>query len=129
MKRTITGTKIVFSFDGGLPAVEFSAEKTLAEMRAHAEMHGWAAKIGDAAALSRKQPDGSVIKVTEQMRRDEVARLVDRFEGGAHEWNERGSPARVPAIAALAAAKGITYEECLAELAAEAARLVSSAAA
>lgn len=118
---------IRFEFDNrpdGTPIapITFDATKASPLMSAHAEMHGWMAKIGDAAALSRKQKDGSVKTVTEAERAAEVARMVGRFEGGATEWNERGGPAaRIPAIEALARALGKTYEACLTDLANEAA--------
>jgi rod shape-determining protein MreB len=66
MKKAINGTLVTFTFDGCEPLV-FDATKVHAGNRAYAEMHGWQARLGDSAALSRKQPDGTIITITEQM--------------------------------------------------------------
>ncbi len=120
MKKVIAGNLVTFTFDG-LDAVVFDATKASATNRAYAEMHGWQARIGDNAALSRKDKDGNVITITEQMRRDAVAELVGHYESGAEAWAVRGA-AQVkqnPVIAAVAAKKGITYAEAEALVAAQ----------
>jgi len=111
MKKAIstTGT-IVFKFDG-LADLEFDATKVAPAMRARAEQHGWLARLGDAAAIPRTQPDGTVVTVTEQMRRDAVAELVTHYESGSVAWETKRASAPSPAIAALAAKKGWTYAE------------------
>lgn len=112
MKLKIDGTKIVFTFDGLDPLV-FDATKAHADNRAYAEMHGWNARLRDNAALSRKQRDGTVLVITEAMRRDAVAELVAHYEGGAATWETRATkaPAQNPGIVAIAAKRGCTYAE------------------
>lgn len=118
MKREIkAANSIVFTFDGGLEPITFDALKAATLMRDRAEMHGWSARIGDCAALSRKQKDGTVITITEQMRRDEIERAVKHYESGSAEW-ELGRTAPIdPRAVKLAEAKGITIGEASAILA------------
>lgn len=115
MKRKIDGTKIVFTFDN-LDAITFDATRASDKCANHAEMHGWNVRIGDGAALSRKQKDGSVIVITEQMRRDEILRLVEHYESGTADWELGRSAAKNPQIAAAAKKAGMTYEEAAQKL-------------
>lgn len=120
MKKAIKGNTIVFTFGDGVPELVFDATRVARANRDYAEMHGWNGRLGDAAAIPREQKDGSVITVTEAMRREAVAELVTHYEGGAVEWNLKGSPrtaAPNPAIAALAQALGKTYAEAEAHIA------------
>lgn len=110
MKRKINGGKIVFSFDG-LESLTFDSSKASTTCKEFAHMHGWSARIGDGAALSRKQKDGSVITITEQMRRDEIARLVDHYESGTAEWELGRKEFIDPRAVKLAEAKGISLIE------------------
>ena len=119
MKRSINGNILTFTFDKAadgteLAPVTFDATKAAAANRAYAEMHGWQARIGDNAAISRKQKDGSVIVVTEAMRRDAVEEMVAHYESGADGWDMRGG-ARVvppnPAFVKIAEMRGCTYAE------------------
>lgn len=104
MKVNTTGTTIAFTFDG-LEPLQFDATKAAAELRAYAEMHGWEARLRDNAAISRKQKDGTVIDVTEQMRREAVAELITHYESGATVWNVKAKVAENPSIRKLADAK------------------------
>ncbi len=110
MKRKINGSTSAFTFDGGLAAITFDATKAGQSTRAYAEMHGWNARIGDGAALSRKQTDGTVIDITEQMRRDEIQRLVSHYESGSAEWELGRTPFVDPRAVKLAEAKGISID-------------------
>lgn len=105
MKCERTGTSITFTFDGDLPPLTFDATVASPEMRAYAEMHGWEQRLRDNAAIQRKQKDGSVITVTEQMRRDAVAELVDHYAGGATVWTVKAKVAENPAMRKIADAK------------------------
>jgi hypothetical protein len=112
MKRKIDGQTIVFTFDDGLEPITFDAAKASAANRAYATMHGFSQRIGDNAAIARKDAKTSaVINVTEAMRRDAVAELVGHYESGAMEWTIDGGARQNPAIAKMAARLGISYEE------------------
>ena len=112
MKVETQGTKIVFSFDG-CDAITFDATKAHPNMAQHAQMHGWEARIRDNAAISRKQKDGTVITVTEAMRRAAVEEMVNHYESGADQWNLRASraPVQNPVFLDIAARRGCTYAE------------------
>lgn len=110
MKRKIIDSTILFTFDGLAP-ITFDATKASDKCANHAEMHGWNARIGDGAALSRKQKDGSVVDITEQMRRDEVSRLVAHYESGTAEWELGRKEFIDPRAVKLAEAKGISVDE------------------
>lgn len=120
MKKAIVEGKITFTFDG-LDPVVFDHEKVSEQMRDMAETHGWMQRLGDNAAISRKQKDGTVIDVTEQMRRDAVLELVNHYESGTTEWNLKTArgPSQNPTILAIAAKRGCTYAEAEAFLAAQ----------
>lgn len=111
MKCNRNGTKIVFTFDG-LDAVEFDRERVNPVLNIEAEMHGYEQKIRDNAAISRKQKDGSVITVTEQMRRDAVMEMVNHLHTSAT-WNMRtaATPKLNPVFLDIAAKRGCTYQE------------------
>lgn len=87
--------------------------------RLHAQLHGWMARIGDAAALERSEAPGN--KITEAMRREAVMRLVEHYHSGSTDWSPTGratkAPAMNPAIAALAQARGMSYEQAQAWIA------------
>ena len=120
MKVKQEGKVIHFTFEGDVPAISFNAELVVPTMREQAEMHGWEQRLRDNAAIARKQKDGSIITVTEQMRRDAVAELVDHYEGGAETWNLAGrtrTAPQNPTILAIAAKRGCTYAEAEAWLA------------
>lgn len=120
MKKAIEMQTVVFTFDG-LERIVFNASKASQENRVYAEMHGWQARIGDNAAISRKQADGSVIIVTEEMRRNAIKELVDHYESGSVEWNTgRKSTPLNPAILALAEKLGKSYAEAQAYIVAKA---------
>jgi hypothetical protein len=121
MKVVHNGTTLTFTFDGEEPLV-FDSTKAHANMTTAATMHGWDARLRDTAAIPRKQADGSVITVTEKMRRDSVKTLIDHYESGIDQWALRApgaprAPVQNAAIAALAAAMGKTYAEAEAHIA------------
>lgn len=118
LTRNDVARTITFAFDG-LEAVTFDATKAAANMQSYAEMHGWEQRLRDNAAINRKQKDGSVITVTEAMRRDAVLELVTHYESGATEWNVKGgtrASVQNAAILALANALQITYTEAEAKI-------------
>lgn len=122
MKKAINGTAVHFTFDDGLAPIVFESTKASNAARDHAEMHGWQARIGDMAALSRKQKDGTVITITEAMRREAILEGVTHYESGAEAWEMRGGSRAAPqnpVFLAIAAKRGITYEEAMAAVQAE----------
>ena len=111
MKCKPEGKKLVFTFDG-LASIVFDAEQATVN-RQDAEMHGFEQKIRDNAAISRKQKDGTVIDVTEAMRRDAVQEMVTHLTTSTA-WNmvkvQRAAPQN-PTILAIANKRGCTYAE------------------
>lgn len=117
MKTNTEGNTITFTFDGGLAPVVFDAALASAHSE-RAKMHGFEQKIRDAAAIARKQKDGTVITVTEEMRRAEVETMSRHLETSA-DWNSRKSAAvkENATIRAIADKMGITYVEAEARVA------------
>lgn len=119
MKKSLgTDGIITFSFDN-LAAVTFDAGKCSERVQDHAMQHGFLARIGDNAAISRKQKDGTVLDVTEEMRRNAVLELVNHYESGTEEWNLKTArgPVENQTIRAIAEKLGITYQEAEAHIA------------
>ena len=118
MKKAINGNLVEFTFDGLMPVV-FDATKASEDNRKRAEMLGWLNKHGDCAAISRKGEDGSVIEITEQMRREAVLASCERFVVAGATWEQRSprAPTQDKFILAMAAKFGITYEEAQAKIA------------
>ena len=119
MKKVINAqaNTVTFTFDGLEPVV-FNAGNVSTNMHQYAALHGFSARIGDNAARSRKQPDGSIVNVTEAMRRADVEELVKHYESGTEQWELR--TARVApqnaTILAIASKLGLTYAEAEAEV-------------
>lgn len=110
MDKKIVGNTVVFSFNGE-PDYVFDSGKAVSTLNDHARMFGWQARLGDNAAISRKQKDGTIITVTEKMRRDAVAQLGDYYMGGATAWNSGRASSESGPIRALADSRHITYAE------------------
>lgn len=112
MKCNRNGDILTFTFDDMTlaPIVFNRAEATVNP--ADAEMHGYEQKIRDNAAIARKQKDGTVITVTEQMRRDAVQEMVTHLTTST-DWNMRkAATAKInPYIQAIADKRGTTYAE------------------
>lgn len=110
-----------FTFDG-LEPLTFSVSKMSPENEQAMLGHGVLARLGDMAAVPRTQKDGSVITVTEAMRRAEIEAGIKHYESGAVEWNLSGrtrTAPQNPTILAIAAKRGCTYAEAEAFLAAQ----------
>lgn len=116
MKTVTTSNLITFTFDGDLQPIVFNA----ADAERHAQraaMHGFEQKIRDNAAISRKQKDGTVITVTEAMRREAVAEMVTHLTTSS-DWNTRGiGRAQNPIWLQIAAKRGVGYDVVAAEMA------------
>ena len=121
MKKTINeaARTITWTFEGGLPDVTFAAGKASVENQDYAILHGFAARIGDNAAISKSKENGFV--VTEAMRRDAIIEMASHYESGATDWNIKATGARAvkqdATILAIAAKLGITYEAAQAKIA------------
>lgn len=115
-KLDVVTKSIQFTFDGGLEPVSIHMSNVGPACATYAMLHGFSARIGDSAALSRKQKDGSIVTITEQMRRDEIVRLVEHYESGTAEWDMGRTPSQNPLILALAQAKGVDYATMAAKL-------------
>lgn len=110
---------VTFTFDG-LDAITFDSAKASAECEQAALANGWMQRLGDMAAIPRTAKDGSVIDVTEAMRREAVLTGVQHYESGTTDWNLRAQsrPApQNPTILAIASKLGCTYAEAEAEVA------------
>lgn len=118
-KHDVVTRTVVYSFDG-LDSITFHADKASSANRAYAELFGFGSRIQDTAALSRevKGADGKKVvqTITEQMRRDEVQRLVDHYESGTSEWNMGRSPTQNPLILAMATSAGVDYATMAAKI-------------
>lgn len=120
MKKAINelARTITFTFDAasGLEPVVFDPAKASAANRDYAVLHGFAARLGDNAAIAKSKENG--FTVTEAMRRDAIIELRDHYESGAEAWNVKASGTRaaprVKAFEDLAAAMGVTYEQAMA---------------
>jgi len=118
MKVNQYGNTLQFTFDG-LESITFNADAN-PKLHNAAMMHGFEQKIRDNAAIARKQKDGTVITVTEAMRREAVAEMVKHLET-SDSWNMARREATLnPAIAALAQRLGKSYAEAMVYLANEA---------
>lgn len=115
MKKTINAAtrSITFAFDG-LESVTLSADSASDANRTYAMLHGFAARIGDNAAITKSAENG--FKVTETMRREAVVELVNHYASGADDWNVKAAarkPSFNPHIQAIAEKRACTYEEAM----------------
>jgi hypothetical protein len=123
MKKAIIGTginaAIQFTFDG-LDGINFNPmHGTSPAVREYAMLHGFMQRLGDAAAISRTQKDGTVITVTEEMRRNAVLELVTHYESGSESWTTTAAkqPKQNAAILAFATKHGLDYAAAEAKIA------------
>lgn len=114
MKKIIdakAGT-VTFTFEG-LETVTFNPHNATAKNQTYAMLHGFAARIGDNAAIQKSEENG--FKVTEGMRREAVMELVEHYLSGSEDWSPRAKAVRKPAedpyMAELAKRRGCTYAE------------------
>jgi hypothetical protein len=116
MKKSINevaGT-ITFSFDDELEPVVFDVAKASEATRAYATLHGFMARIGDAAAIQKNTENN--FRVTDAMRKEAVVEMVEHYHSGTDQWSVRapGKPKQSkqsPVILAIAAKRNCSYEE------------------
>ena len=77
MKKSVSGNVITFSFDGEAPVTFDVSAVTSPACIAYAPIHAYLAKIGDAAAIPREDKAGNIRTITEAMRREAVATMVE----------------------------------------------------
>jgi hypothetical protein len=117
MKKVINAVAqtVTFSFDGLAPVILDTAKVTPAN-REYAMLHGFAARIGDNAAITKSAENG--YRVTEAMRREAVLELVEHYQSASVEWNTRSSASRRetfnPHIQAIAEKRNCSYGEAMA---------------
>lgn len=109
MKIATQNGRIQFTFGDDVAPLEFNPDAASPACNATARLMGWSDRLRDMAAIERAKVPGGI--VTEQMRRDEVARGIAYYESGATEWRMGAVAAQNPIIAAIAAKRGCTYEE------------------
>ena len=122
MKKVINeqARTVTFTFDG-LDAVIFDANKASTPNKEYAMLHGFAARIGDKAALQKNAENG--FAVTETMRREMVSTMADYYHDETQmAWELRVAagprkPAINPTWAKMAELSGRTYETIAAEMA------------
>ena len=121
MKKVINAgdQSVTFKFDGLNDIIIRMADVRPANAT-YAMLHGFAARIGDKAAIQKSDENG--FKVTEAMRHAAVLEMVEHYTSGSEQWELKTS-ARVaplnPAILKLAEKMGKTYEEAQAWFAAK----------
>ena len=130
MKKTINiaAQSVTFTFDGykdkeglvtnaALADVTISMRDVSPTNATYAMLHGFAARIGDSAAIPKTAENN--FTVTESMRRAEVETMVNFYSNAENvEWNQRvaAGPKKAvfnPAIQAIAEKRGTTYEEAM----------------
>lgn len=118
MKKAINtiARSVTFTFDDGLEPVVIHAERMSTANREYAELHGIAARAGDAAAIQKSAENN--FTVTEAMRRAEVEAMRAFYENKDNlDWNVKTRVAKIvfnPVIQAAAEKMGKTYEEAAA---------------
>ncbi len=117
MKKVIdakAGT-VTFSFEeaSGLAPVVFNPSAVSEANRAYAMLHGFAARIGDNAAIQKSEENG--YRVTEEMRRNAVLELTGHYESGSADWSPKARAAKQaphnPHVAEIAKRLGKSYAE------------------
>lgn len=119
MKKAITGNLVKFTFDEDVPALTFDCTKMSEANRAYAIPFGMCHRLGDMAALSRKQSDGTIVTITEAMRRASIEEGVKHYESGSADWDMRTvrvAPQNAVWLA-IATKRGVGYDVVAAEMA------------
>lgn len=119
MKKAISGNLVKFTFDDNVAPYTFDTTRCSGAVRAYAIPFAFMHRLGDAAALSRVNKDGTVRTITEAMRRDVVAELGDHYLTGTDAWEMRASGriVRNAIWEQIAAKRGVDYDVIAAEMA------------
>lgn len=115
MKKSINAVNqtVTFTFEG-LEPLTIAMSKVSPANATYAMLHGFAARIGDNAAIAKSAENN--FTVTEAMRRAEVEAMVKFYENTENkDWNMRVAGPRAPVfnphIQAIAEKRNCTYEE------------------
>jgi len=116
MKKVINtlGQSVTFTFDG-LDSITLAMADVSPENATYAMLHGFAARIGDNAAITKSAENK--FTVTEGMRREAVQEMVTHYTSGSIDWNIKQAVRKAsfnPAIQAIADKLGKSYEEAMA---------------
>ena len=106
---------VKFTFDGLPDVVVFLAAMAVVNQSRMA-CAGISQRIGDNAAIM-KGPENNY-RVTETLRREAVVELADHYTSGSVDWSPKAAakrPAQNATWAALAAARGVSYDTIAAE--------------
>ena len=114
MKKVIdvVARTITYKFDGDLAPIVQAFENVHPDNQTYAALHGMAARVGDNAAIQKSAENNYT--VTEAMRREAVAELVDHYASGSADWSPKAKAKTEklnPHIAAIAFLRNCTYEE------------------
>lgn len=114
MKKVIDAVAqtVTFTFDGGLAPIVLAMSQVHPDNATYAMLHGFAARIGDNAAIQKSAENNYT--VTEAMRREAVAELVDHYASGSADWSPKARAKKEtfnPHIQAIANKRGCTYAE------------------
>lgn len=114
MKKVINAVAqtVTFTFDGDLAPIVLAMSQVHPDNATYAMLHGFAARVGDNAAIQKSAENGYV--VTEAMRREAVAELVDHYTSGSADWSPKARAKAEklnPHIMAIAQKRNCTYEE------------------
>ena len=108
----VNAQSITFTFDGGLEPITLHMSQVSPANATYAMLHGFMARIGDNAAIQKSAENNYT--VTEAMRREAVAELVDHYASGSADWSPKARAKKEtfnPHIMAIAQKRNCTYEE------------------
>lgn len=113
MKKAIDAVTqtVTFTFEGLAP-IALRMSEVSPDNATYAMLHGFAARIGDNAAIQKSAENNFV--VTEAMRREAVLELVDHYKSGSKDWSPKQrvkTVAQNPHILAIAAKRECSYED------------------
>jgi len=114
MKKVINAQAqtVTFTFEGELAPIVLAMSQVSPANATYAMLHGFAARVGDNAAIQKSAENNYT--VTEAMRREAVAELVDHYVSGSADWSPKVKVKIEkfnPHIAAIAQKRNCTYEE------------------
>ena len=114
MKKAIDAVAqtVTFTFEDGLAPIVLAMSQVNPTNATYAMLHGFAARIGDNAAIQKSAENG--FRVTETMRREAVAELVDHYASGSADWSPKAKAKAEklnPHIMAIAHKRNCTYAE------------------
>ena len=114
MKKVINtiAQTVTFTFEGDLAPIVLAMSQVHPDNATYAMLHGFAARVGDNAAIQKSAENNYT--VTEAMRREAVAELVDHYASGTADWSPKAKAKAEklnPHIMAIAAKRNCTYEE------------------